>query len=165
MITPGTSSSASGWRELGRIHELRGGRLAFALEHAVDRSLGMLEQVAGHERGAVAAHEDEGLRTQRPRGPCQVDQLGNVRQIVAGECHNIGSPLVDLPEEVGMTLHLEIEQANLVPGTPQFGGDEFDSQRLQPQEDLRVQERAGMNGQYFHGESQAVVCISRASGQ
>jgi hypothetical protein len=64
-----------------------------------------------------------------------------------------------------MTLHLKIEQANLVPGTPQFGGDEFDAERLQPQEDLRVQERAGMNGQYFHGESQAVVCISRASGQ
>ena len=113
----------------------------------------------------MAAHEDEGLRTQRPRGLCQVDQLGNVRQIVAGECHNIGLPLVDLPEEVGVTLHLKIEQANLVPGTPQLGGDELDSQRLQPQEDLRVQERAGMNGQYFHGESRAVVCISRASGQ
>ncbi len=92
-----------------RIDELRDDRLAFALEHAVNGSRGMLEKVAGNERGAVAANEDERRRTQRPRSLRQVNQLGNVRQIVARECNNIGPPFFELSEKLGMTLHLEIE--------------------------------------------------------
>ena len=66
---------------------------------------------------------------------------------------DIGLPVLDLPEIVGMLLDLKIDQPNLVPGPSQLGGDQLDSQGLEPQEDLRVHERAGMDCQDFHGES------------
>ena len=133
------------------LHELRNRGFAFPFEHAVDRSPGMLEQVARHERGAVSAEEDEHPRMPRSRGLCQVNQLRNIGQIVAGECHDIGAPLVDLAEVVDMVIDLKIKQANLMPRSPQLGADELDAQRLKRQENLRVQERAGVNSQYFHG--------------
>ena len=49
-----------------------------------------------------------------------------------------------------MALDLQIDQPHLVPRPPQLGGDQLDPQRLQPQEDLRVHQRAGMDGENFH---------------
>ncbi len=125
----------------------------------------MLENVAGHKRCAVASHKDKRFRLKCFGRPGQVDQLRYVRQVIAREGHDIGAPFLDLTVVGRMVLNLKIEQANLVPGTLQRGRDEFDTQRLQPQENLRVKKRARMNGEYLHGQSRRVVCVSRASGQ
>ena len=151
MTTPGTSSKAAGSRSAAASNQLGDRRFSFPLEHAIDRTLGMVEQLAGDERGTVAADEDEGSGQERPRGLGQVDHLGNIGQVIAGEGHDIGLPLAELSEVVGVPFDLEIDQPNLVPGPLQLRGDQLDPQRLEPQEDLRVHQRAGMNGEDFHG--------------
>ena len=57
VTAPGTSSSASGSRSAAASTSRATDGLAFPLEHAVDRPLGVIEHLAGDERGAVAAHE------------------------------------------------------------------------------------------------------------
>ena len=95
VTTPGTSSSPRASRSRRRLQQPDHRGLALPLEHAVDRPSGVLEQLARHERCAVAADEDEHVRADRPGRPGQLDHLGHVRQVVVRDGDRIGRPFPD----------------------------------------------------------------------
>jgi len=74
--------------------------LALALEDAVDGPAGVLEQLLSGERRAVAADEDERVGPAGTRQLREIDHLGDVRQVVAGERDHVRLPVVDEPEVI-----------------------------------------------------------------
>ena len=108
----------------------------------------------GDERGAVPADADENARQPRLRRLREVDDLRNVRQVVAREGDDIGPPSLDqAQEESRCDLDLQIDQPHLVPGGARRRGDQLQPERLEPQEYLCVHQRAGMDAENFHTES------------
>ena len=81
----------------------------------------------------------------------QIDHLGYVGQIIARDGDRVGTPFVELPAIVFGRLDLQVQEPHVVPRPARGRGDQLDAQRLQPQEDLGVHERAGMNGEDLHG--------------
>ena len=117
-------------------------RLALALEHAVDRAVRVGEERGGDERGAVAADHDRRGGEVLLRGLGQIDDLGDVGEVVAGEDDHVRAPAFDQPMVMAVGLHLQIEQADIVPRLQGSGGDQLQPQRLEPEEDPRVHQRA-----------------------
>ena len=81
----------------------------------------------------------------------QVDDLGDVCQIVAGKRDEVRPPLVEEPEKGGMVLDLQVDQLHRVAGAPRRLGDEFETERLQSQKYSRIEQRTGMNAEKPHG--------------
>ena len=50
-----------------------------------------------------------------------------------------------------MVLDLKVDQPDLVAVVPRRRGDEFEPERLQPQKNLRVEQRARMDPEKSHG--------------
>ena len=133
-----------------RLEELRNDLFAFALDDAVDGPARMLEDLPRRERGAVTAHEEEAAR-EPPLGLLgEIDDLGDVGQVVDAEADGVGCPVIQETEVVGMAEHLQVEDPDIVPSRAGGGGHEFDPERLEPQEDLRVHEAAGVAAQDLH---------------
>lgn len=124
--------------------------LALPLQDAVDGPLAMAQQVGRDERGAVPAHEDEARRLHDLDRLRQVDDLRHVRQIVAGEADRVRPPAPDHAEQVAVRLDLQVEDPDLVPALPRGAGDQLQPKRLETQEDARVHQTAGMDGEQLH---------------
>ena len=54
--------------------------------------------------------------------------------------------------QVGVGLDLQVDDADLVAGQAGGGGDQLEPERLQTQEDARVHQTAGVDGEQLHGE-------------
>src|SRR6516162_6669978 len=91
---------------LDRGQEHRHACLAFSFQHAVDGARAMLDDRGGGERGAMAPDADEYLRETDFRSFGEIDDLGNVRQIVARESDNVRPPAFEHSELRARVLDL-----------------------------------------------------------
>ncbi len=134
-----------------RLEHPRRDDLALAAHDAVDRALGVLEELGGDERGAVAAHEHERVRPPRLRVLGQIDHLGHVREVVHGEADRLRReggqllPVIDVGED------LQVEQADLVTRRAHRGRHAFETERLESQVELGVHQGARVHEQHSHG--------------
>ena len=83
----------------------------------------------------------------------EIDDLGNVRQVVAAKGDDVGLPALDRAEIGALVLDLQVEQPHRVAGLPRRRGDELEADRLEPQEYLRIGQRAGMDAEQPHQNS------------
>ena len=102
------------------------------------------------ERGAVASDTDERARQGKLGRLRQIDDLGHVGEVVAGKGDEIRLPLRDHAVIVGVTLDLQVDEPHLMPGVAGSLRHQLEPQRLKPQEDIRVKQRARMNEKSFH---------------
>ena len=80
----------------------------------------------------------------------EVDDLGNVREIIAGERDCIGPPIPEPAFEVAMALDLQVDEPHLVAGSARRLRHQLEPKRLQAQKDLGVHERARMDREKLH---------------
>jgi hypothetical protein len=123
---------------------------ALPAQHAVDRALAVAEDLLGREGAAVAAGEDEAAGPALARRLGEVQDLGDIGEIVEGEGHRIGLPAVEQAEVVRLGLDLQVDQLDLVTGAPSRRCHELEPERLEAEIDLRVHQTPGMNGQKPH---------------
>ena len=150
---------------LDRGEEQRHRRLALALEDAVDGTRPVLDQGARGKRGAVPANADEGPRQACLRRLGKIDDLRDVREVVAGKSDDIRPPAVEQSEIGGVVLDLQVDQPDRMPGAPRRLGDEFETERLEPQEYPRIEQRAGMDAEKPHENSLLALLTSRAGAR
>jgi hypothetical protein len=110
----------------------------------------MLDDRRRDKGGAVPADADDGARQERLRRLGEVDDLRQVGEVVAREGDDFRPEFPGEAQEGGVALDLQIDQPDLVPGRPRRGRDELQSQRLEPQEDFRIHQRAGMDAEDLH---------------
>jgi hypothetical protein len=132
------------------LKELDNIRLALALEHAIDGARAVLDNGIRGERGAVAADADEGARQRQFRGFGQIDDFGYIGEVVAGEGDKVRPPLRNQAVIVGVAFDLQIDDPDRVAGASRGLRHEFEAQWLEAEEDIREQQRAGMNEQHTH---------------
>ena len=100
VTTPG-SVCRRGAIVAGRLEEAGDDLFPFSLDDAVDRPLRVLEDLLRGERGAVAAHETNSARGRRRlRLLGQIDDLGDVGEVVHPESHRVRPPLVERAQVV-----------------------------------------------------------------
>src|SRR6266446_9717596 len=75
---------------------------------------------------------------------CSSD-LRDIREIIAREGNDFGPPRRDKPGKGSVAFDLEIDQPHLVAGSPGRRGNQLQPERLEPQEDLGVHQRAGVD--------------------
>jgi hypothetical protein len=80
----------------------------------------------------------------------EINDFGDVRQIVAGESDNVGPPTLEHSEIGTVVLDLQIDQLDRVSGPPRRLGDEFEADRLEPQKDLGIMKHPGENAEKPH---------------
>src|SRR5438445_13671339 len=110
----------------------------------------MLDEGGRGEGGAVSPNTDKGLRQARLRRLRKVDDLRNVGEVVARKSDDIRPPALEQSEKGGMVLDLQVDQLNRMPGLPRRLRDQLEAERLEPQEYLRVEERARMYAEKPH---------------
>ena len=115
---------------LDRREQSRHRRFAFALEDAVDGARAMLDQRVCGEGCAVAADADEDARETCLGRLGELDDLGDVRQIVAAKGDDIRLPALDRAEISAPVLDLQVEQPNRVSSLPRRRRDQFEADRL-----------------------------------
>jgi hypothetical protein len=121
---------------LNRGQEQRHAHLAFALKHAVDGARAVLDDRASGERGAMPADADKHLRKTGLRLFGKIDNLGDVRQIIAGEGDDVRPPAFERSEIRAVVFDLQIDQLDLMSRLPRRLSDEFKADRLKPQKEL-----------------------------
>ena len=92
--------------------QLDDGRLALALEHAIDGALAVFKNGARGEGGAVAADADERAWQTKLRRLRQIDDLGHIGEVVAGKGDEIRLPLGDHAVIVGVALDLQVDESD-----------------------------------------------------
>src|SRR5262249_32675780 len=125
--------------------ELDDAYLAFALEHAVDRALAVFHYGGGGEGGAVAADADESARQSAFRSLGQIDDPRHFSEVVAGKRNEVRLPLGEHAVVVGVTFDLQIEEPDGVLGAAGRLRHELETQRLEPKEDIGVEQWARVN--------------------
>ena len=133
-----------------RRQQQRHRRFAFPLEHAVDGARAVLDQRLCDERCAVPTDADEDAGKARLGRLGEIDDLGDVRQIVATKGDDVRLPALDRAEIGALVFDLEVEQPNRMAGLPRRGGDQFEADRFEPQKNLRIGQRAGMDAEQPH---------------
>ena len=98
----------------------------------------------------MTAGKDEALGPASFRLLGQVEDLGHIGQIVERKADGLRLEALDLPPVVLMLENLEIQEPHIVAGRAHRRGDALQAEGLEPQIDLRVHERAGMDEQYSH---------------
>src|SRR5205814_4533029 len=101
--------------------------------------------------GAMPADADEHLWETGLRHLGKIDDLGDMRQVIAGEGDDVRPPAFEHPEVGAAVFDLQINQLNLVSRLPRRLGDEFKADRLEPQKELRVKKHPGKDTQKPHG--------------
>ena len=139
--------------------QLYDARLALALEDAIDGTLPVLQDGRPGERGAVPSDADKGAWQRKPGRLCQIDDLGHVGEVVAGEGDKIGLPLRDHAMIIGVALDLQVDETHLMPRAPRSLRHQLKPQRLEPQEDIGIEQRARMNEKSFHRRAAPQVGI------
>jgi hypothetical protein len=84
--------------------------LALAADDAVDGAVGVVEELGGDERRAVAAHEDEGRVAPGLGLLGQVHHLRDVGPVVDREAHRPGGEGFELARALGRWEDLQVEQ-------------------------------------------------------
>ena len=120
-------------------------RLALALEDAVNRTRPVLDDGACSERGTVPANADKHPRKARFRRLREIDDLGDICQVIAGKCNDIWPPALKQAKIRAMILDLQIDEPDFVAGTSRRLRDELEPQRFEPQENPGVEQGAGMD--------------------
>ena len=149
---------------LDRAEKQRHSRLALALEDAVDGTRAMLDQSARGERGAVPADADKGLRQ---AGFCrfrEIDDLRDVREVVAGKSDDIWPPALEQSQIGGVVLDLQVDQPDRVSGAARGLGNKLETQRLEPQKYPGIEERTGMDAEKPH-ENSLLSPFTRIGGE
>ncbi len=101
----------------------------------------------------------------RKAGLCllgEIDDLGNVRQIVAGERDDVRPPALDHAVIGGVVLDLQIDQLDLMAGLARRLGHQLETDRLEPQKDFGVMEDTGKHAEEPHSNSPLAI-IGRRS--
>src|SRR5579872_3757696 len=98
----------------------------------------------------MPADKNERLRKNLFRNFRQVDDFGNVCEIVSGETDRFGPKSLQLCPKVAMRKDLQIEHPDLMPGAPDGRCHALHSERLETQINLAVHQGAGMNQKNFH---------------
>ena len=98
----------------------------------------MLDQGGGGERGAVPADADKSLGLPSLGRLCQIDDLRDVGEIVAGKGDDIRPPTVDQSKKSGVVLDLQVDQPDCMSAAPRRLGNELEAKGLEPQEYLRI---------------------------
>ena len=80
----------------------------------------------------------------------EIDDFRHIRQIVTGEGHDIGPPVLQEFAIITMAFDLQINEEDLMPCLSDRLGYEFQSKRLQSKIDFCIHQRTGMNRKYFH---------------
>src|SRR5206468_4669900 len=83
----------------------------------------------------------------------EVDDLGDVGQVVEREADHLGPPGAERPAIVAVPPDLEVEQPNLVARRRERRPDPLDPERLEPEIDLGEEERARVHEKDAHGPS------------
>src|SRR5262245_44397558 len=131
--------------------KLNDARLALALEHAIDRALAMFQNGSCREGGAVATNADEGARQTTFGSLRQIDDLGHIGEVVAGEGDEIRLPFRNHAVVVGVAFDLQIQEPHGVPSAAGSISREFEAEWFKPKENVGVDERSRMNEQKLHG--------------
>src|SRR6266478_6851675 len=98
----------------------------------------------------MPTHADEQLRETGLRRLGKVNDLGDVRQIIAGEGDDIRSPAFEHSEVGAVVFDLQIDQLDLMSRLPCRLGDEFKADRLKPQKELRIMKHPRENAEKPH---------------
>ena len=99
----------------------------------------------------MAADADESARQRAFGGLREVDDLRHIGEVVAGKSDEIRLPFGEHAVVIGVSLDLQIHEPDGVLGAPGRLRHELEAQRLEPKEDIRVEEWARMNEQSLHG--------------
>src|SRR4029078_10065394 len=79
---------------LDSLPELRHDGLSLAFEYAIDCALAMFQKAIRNKRGAMSSDEHKTLRQHALGELREIDDFRHIRQIVTGERHNIGPPVL-----------------------------------------------------------------------
>src|SRR5262245_66684438 len=96
----------------GGLQDLGCDQLTLAAHHAVERAGAVLDQLGGDERAAVAAGEDEALRPALTRLPREVEDFGDVGEVVEREADCLRLEALELTEVVLVGENLQIGRAS-----------------------------------------------------
>src|SRR5271170_101723 len=135
---------------LDRRQQQRHRSFALTFEHAVDGTRAVLDKSVSGEGCAMPADANKDAGEARLRRLGQIDNLGDVRQVVAAEGDDIRLPALDRTKIGALVVDLEVEQPNRVAGLPRRRGDQFEADWLEPQKNLRVGQWAGMDAEQPH---------------
>ncbi len=80
----------------------------------------------------------------------EIDDFGDVGQVVAGEGDRVGAPGAYLGEVGAVVLGLQVHDADGVPVPLGGGGHQFQAERFEAEKHLGVHERTGVDGQQLH---------------
>ena len=149
------------WAAGEGLEHARSDRLTLAAHHAVDRPVGVRQQLPGDEGCAVAAHQHPAVGQDVLRLAREVDDLGDVGQVVEGEADHLGPPGAERPAIVAMPEDLEVEQPDLVPRRRERRPDPLDPEGLEPEVDLGEEERARVHEKDTHG----TLLAARSGGE
>ena len=111
-----TILAGSGGRSGKRVHQMNGRGLPFALEHAIDRPLGVFEKFLGRERRTVTADHDPRPRQNLFREFGEIEDFRNVRQIIAGKPDDVRLPGFDQANVSRVILGLQVDDPHVMAG-------------------------------------------------
>jgi hypothetical protein len=111
----------------------------------------------------MASDEDDGVGQELLGELCEIHDLGNVREVIAGEADRTGSTLKEQTDEVFARLYLQIDQGDAVTGLPCSRGDELEPQGLKAEVNLGIHERTRMDEQKIHRETSQAHTFRRKS--
>jgi hypothetical protein len=98
----------------------------------------------------MSTNTDECLRQQGTRSASEINDFGNVREVINGKRDNVRLPALDQAEKILLRLALQIDETNRVTAMPRGSSNKFEAERFETKIDLRVHQAGGMNGQEFH---------------
>jgi len=133
-----------------RFQQRRQARLALAFQHAIDRALGVPQDRARGERRAVAADQYEAFGQQAFRQFRQIDDLGQIGEIISRERDDVRSPCRHRAGEARGRVGLQVHQPDFVAALARTSRHQLEPQRLEPEKHLRIHQRAGMDREELH---------------
>ena len=80
----------------------------------------------------------------------EIDDFGNVRQVIARERDHLRLPALQQAKIGAVILDLQIDEQDVVSSTSRRLRNELEPQRFEPQEDLCVEQRPGMDTEKTH---------------
>src|SRR6516225_3898345 len=98
----------------------------------------------------MAANANKGVRQKIVRRSRQINNFGNVCEIIAAERDYLGTPRLNRAEKIPVRFALQIYQLYRVPGAFRCGGHKLEPERLQPEINLRIHQTTRMDCEHFH---------------
>jgi hypothetical protein len=121
-----------------------------ASDDAVDGAVRVVEELGGDEGRAVATHEHEGGAAPSLGLLGEIHHLRDVRQVVHREAHRLRRERLHLVPVVGVREDLQVDEPHVVTGGHDRGGHALESERLEPEVELRVHQGARVHQKHSH---------------